>query len=109
MQGWIQYRYHDPVAHCYGSISFRACLISGSSLEQFFEEQGNKESPYDKLWNYMSSMDPSPMVSDVQDGYKRVKQGMNKITYFSVIFMSPQISSVKISTSSNMEILLIST
>ena len=49
--------------------------VKGSSLEQFFEEQGNKESPYDKLWNYMSSMDPSPMVNDVQDGYKRVKQG----------------------------------
>ena len=54
----------------------------------------------------MSSMDPSPMVSDVQDGYKRVKQGVNTITYFSVIFTSPQISGVKITTSSNVKILL---
>ena len=49
--------------------------VKGSSLEQFFEEQGKKENPYDKLWNFMSSIVPSPMVPTVEDGYQRVKNG----------------------------------
>ncbi|XP_063718675.1 glutamate receptor ionotropic, delta-2-like isoform X2 [Symsagittifera roscoffensis] len=49
--------------------------VSPSSLAEFFRSQASVDSLYEKIWNYMDSAEPSPMVKDEVEGFNRVLEG----------------------------------
>ena len=42
--------------------------VSPSSLEQFFKEQSKIDPLYERIYNYMDTAEPSPMVNDEDEG-----------------------------------------
>ncbi|XP_075241734.1 uncharacterized protein LOC142336706 [Convolutriloba macropyga] len=49
--------------------------VAGSSLEHFFEKQAEIDATYKQIWKQMDSSRPQSMVSNVIEGYSRVKNG----------------------------------
>ena len=43
--------------------------VSSSSLEHFFKEQSKIDPLYERIYNYMDTAEPSPMVKDEAEGY----------------------------------------
>ncbi|XP_075245483.1 uncharacterized protein LOC142339366 [Convolutriloba macropyga] len=49
--------------------------VSPSSLAEFFRSQASVDSVYEKIWTYMDTSDPSPMVKSAIEGFNRVLEG----------------------------------
>ncbi len=50
--------------------------VNSSSLSDFFKNQASIDSLYEKLWNYMDTADPWPMVTSAEKGISRVLEGV---------------------------------